>query len=92
VPGRRIKGCCPWAKSSGQILKFPNSARPRSHDGAPKKAAAATVTRLPSPHVPMMTGDQWNEFMRLLMPDEQLAFMADVWKVMAQHLWRMGGH
>ena len=24
----------------------------------------------------------WNEFMRLLMPDGQLAFMADVWKVM----------
>ena len=40
----------------------------------------------------MITGDQWNEFIRLMMPAEQLAFMADVWKVMAQHLWRMGGH
>ena len=75
----------------GQILKFPNIARRRS-DGAPKKAAAATVTRLPSRHAPVLTGDQWNEFMRLLMPDEQLAFMADVWKVMAQHLWRIGGN
>jgi hypothetical protein len=39
-----------------------------------------------------MTGDQWSEFMRLLMPDEQLAFMADVWKVIEQHLWRIGGN
>jgi hypothetical protein len=27
----------------------------------------------------MATGDQWNEFIRLLTPDEQPAFMADVW-------------
>jgi hypothetical protein len=31
-----------------------------------------------------------NEFMRLLMPDGQLAFMADVCD--AQHLWRMAAH
>jgi hypothetical protein len=88
VPGRRNIGL-----TMGQILKFPDSASRRAlKRGMPREAAAATVTRLPSRHVPMMTGDQWNEFMRLLMPDEQLAFMADVWKVMAQHLWRMGGH
>jgi hypothetical protein len=74
----------------GQILKFPDSVSRR----APKlgmPATAATVTRLPSRHVPVMTGDQWNEFIRLLMPDEQLAFMADVWKVVAQHVWRIAG-
>jgi hypothetical protein len=46
---------------------------------------------MPSRRIPVMTGDQWNEFMRLLTPDEQQAFMADVFEVMTQHLRRIGG-
>jgi hypothetical protein len=47
------------------------------------------VTRLPNRRIPMITGDQWNEFIRLLTPDEQQAFMADLFKVVARHLERM---
>ena len=46
---------------------------------------------MPRRHVPVMTGDQWNEFIRLLTPDEQQAFMADVWKLINCHCMRIGG-
>jgi hypothetical protein len=75
-----------------QILTFPDSvSRRMPSDGTPKKAAAATVTKMPSRHVPVMTGDQWNEFIRLLMPEERQAFMADVWKLINCHCRRIGG-
>jgi hypothetical protein len=74
-----------------QILKFPDSLSQRMpNDGTPKEASAGTVTKMPSPHVPVMTGDQWNEFIRLLTPDEQQAFMADVWKLINCHCRRIG--
>jgi len=38
-----------------------------------------------------MTGDQWNEFIRLLTPEEQRAFMADVWKLINLYCRRIGG-
>ena len=88
MPGRR-----PLGLIMCQILKFPGSVSGRTpKDGTPKEAIAGTEAGMPSRRIPVMTGDQWNEFMRLLMPDEQLAFMADVWKVMTQHLWRTGGN
>jgi hypothetical protein len=78
-----------------EILKFPDSVRRRSNDGATKLAASEkkdrTVTKMPSRHVPVMTGDQWNEFIRLLTPDEQQAFMADVWKLINRYCQRIGG-
>jgi hypothetical protein len=78
-----------------QILKFPESVSRRSRDRAPEAAAHrtedGTVTEMRSRHVPVMTGDQWNEFIRLLTPGEQQTFMADVFKVMTQHLQRIGG-
>ena len=79
-----------------QILKFPDIVSCRSRDRAPKRAALRTrdgaKTEMASRRVPVMTGDQWNEIMRLLTPDEQQAFMADVYKVITQHLQRIGGH
>jgi hypothetical protein len=78
-----------------QILKFPDSVRRRSNDGTPQEAATGkkdrTVTKMPGRHVPVMTGDQWREFIRLLTPDEQQAFMADVWKLISRYCQRIGG-
>jgi hypothetical protein len=78
-----------------ETLKFPDSVRRRSNDGRPEEAAAGkkerTVTKMPSRHVPVMTGDQWNEFIRLLTPEEQQAFMADVWKLINIYCRRIGG-
>ena len=78
-----------------QVLKFPDIVSRRSRDRVPKRAAPGTrdgaKTEMPSRRIPVMTGDQWNEFMRLLTPDEQQAFMADVFEVMTQHLRRIGG-
>jgi len=75
-----------------QILKFADSLSQRMpNDGTPKEATAETVTKMPSPRVPVMTGDQWNEFIRLLTPDEQQAFMADVWKLINRHCRSIGG-
>jgi len=78
-----------------------STARGRRHDsarldfvrnnGTPKETTAETVTKTPSPHVPVMTGDQWNEFIRLLTPDEQQAFMADVWKLINRYCRSIGG-
>jgi hypothetical protein len=77
-----------------QILKFPDSVRRRSNYGTPQAASGKrdrTATKMPGRHVPLMTGDQWNEFIRLLTPDEQQAFMADVWKLIDRYCQRIGG-
>jgi len=75
-----------------QILKFPDSLSQRMpNNGTPKETTAETVTKTPSPHVPVMTGDEWNEFIRLLTPDEQQAFMADVWKLINRYCRSIGG-
>jgi hypothetical protein len=75
-----------------QILKFPDSVSRRTPKvGTPKKAAAGTVTKMPSRYVPALTGDQWNEFIRLLTPDEQQAFLDDVWKLIDRYCQRIGG-
>jgi hypothetical protein len=39
-----------------------------------------------------MTGVQWSEFIRLLRPDEQQAFMADVWELINRYCRRIGGN
>jgi hypothetical protein len=36
-------------------------------------------------------GDQWNEFIRLLTPDERQAFMVDVWKIINLYCRRIAG-
>jgi hypothetical protein len=70
-----------------RILKFPESVSRRSRDRVPDGMAI----EVPSRHVPVMTGEQWSEFIRLLTPDERQAFMVDVFKVMTQHLRRISG-
>jgi hypothetical protein len=80
--------------SMSQILKFPDSVRRRSNDGTCEAAASGknrTVTKMPSPGVPVMTGDQWREFIRLLTLDEQQAFMTDVWNLIEGYCHRIGG-
>jgi hypothetical protein len=73
-----------------QILKFPdNVSRRTSKDGTPEEAIAGTQAKMPSLRV--LTGDQWNEFIWLLTPEEQLAFMADVWELINLHCRRIGG-
>ena len=79
-----------------QVLKFPDRVSWRTlNDGTPKEAAAGTkdgtIAKMPRRHVPVMTGDQWNEFIRLLTPEEQRAFMADVWKLINIHCRSIGG-
>jgi hypothetical protein len=74
-----------------QILKFPDSVRRRSNYGTSDAAASGTVTKMASSHVPVLTGDEWREFIRLLTPDEQQAFMADVWKLINLYCQRIGG-
>jgi hypothetical protein len=78
-----------------QILKFPDSVRRPSNEHAPEAAAPVkvdrTVRKMPSRQVPVMTGDQWSEFIRLLTLDEQQAFMADVWKLINRYCRRIGG-
>jgi hypothetical protein len=78
-----------------KVLKFPDRVRSRSNDGASEAAASGkkdrTVTKMPSPRVPVMTGDQWSEFIRLLRQDERQAFMADVWKLINRYCRRIDG-
>jgi hypothetical protein len=73
-----------------QILKFPDIvSRRRPRDGTLEEAVAGTEAKMPS--LPVMTGDQWNEFIRLLTPEEQQAFMADVWKLINLYCRRICG-
>jgi len=78
-----------------EVLKFPDRVWRRSNDGTSETAASGkkdrTVTKMPSRPVPVMTGVQWSEFIRLLRPDEQQAFMADVWKLINHYCQRIGG-
>jgi hypothetical protein len=72
------------------ILKFPDSVSRRTpKHGTPEVAVAVTQAKMPG--LPVMTGDQWNEFIRLLRPEEQQAFMADVWKLINLYCRRIGG-
>jgi len=73
-----------------QILKFPDSAPRRSRAGAAAPGTqAGTVSEMPSRHLHVLTGKQRDEFIRLLTPGEQQAFMADVFKVITEHLRRI---
>ena len=73
-----------------QILKFPDRiSRRTTKDGTPEEAIAGAEAKFLS--LPVMTGDQWNEFIRLLTPEEQRAFMADVWKLINLYCRRIGG-
>jgi hypothetical protein len=56
---------------------------------ASKEAVAGTEAKGPS--LSVMTGDQWNEFIRLLTADEQQAFLDDVWKLIDRYCQRIGG-
>ena len=76
--------------SMGQILKFPDSGSRQSSVRAPR-SEARMVTKTPSPHLHVLTGKQWDEFIRFLTPRERQAFMADVFKIMTEHLERIGG-
>jgi len=73
-----------------QILKFPDSfSRRTPRDCTREVTVAGMEAKMPS--LPAMTGDQWNEFIRLLTPEEQQAFMADVWKLINLYCRRIGG-
>ncbi len=78
-----------------EILNFPTSVLRMSKQRAPEKraakAACGTITRMPSGPLPVMTGEQWSEFIRLLTPDEQQAFMLDVYKIINRYCLRIGG-
>ena len=82
-----------------EILKFPDNVLRMSKNNTPEGRAAKaafgakdrTVAKMPSRPVPVMTGVQWSEFIRLLRPDEQQAFMADVWKLINRYCQRIGG-
>ena len=76
-----------------EILKFPTSVlRMSKQTMAEKRVAKArvTVARMPNGPIPVMTGEQWSEFIRLLTPDEQQAFMLDVYKVINRYCLRIG--
>ena len=83
----------------GEILKFPDNVLRMSKNNTPEGRASKaafgakdrTVAKMPSRPVPVMTGVQWSEFIRLLRPDEQQAFMADVWKLINRYCQRIGG-
>ena len=73
-----------------QILKFPDSGSRQSSVRAPR-SEARMITETPSRHLHVLTGKQWDEFIRFLTPRERQAFMADVFKIMTEHLERIGG-
>ena len=82
-----------------EILKFPDNVLRMSKNKTPEGRTAravsgtkdGTVAKTPSRPIPVMTGVQWSEFIRLLRPDEQQAFMADVWKLINRYCQRIGG-
>jgi hypothetical protein len=57
-----------------QIPKFPDAVRRQSNDGPPREVVTGrkdrTITKMIlNRPVPVMAGDQWKEFIRLLTPD-----------------------
>ena len=96
-PSPRPKACLArHGLIRASLHMFPDIvSRRMPNDGTPKEAIAetkdGTIARMPRRHVLVMTGDQWSEFIRLLTPDEQQAFMGDVWKLINCHCMRIGG-
>jgi hypothetical protein len=72
-----------------QILKFPDSMA--NAKGMARLGLLSPEPEAKMPSLPVMTGDQWSEFIRLLTPEEQQAFMADVWKLINLYCRRIGG-
>jgi hypothetical protein len=76
-----------------EILNFPTSVLRMSKQTVHEKRAAkasGTITRMLSGPVPVMTGEQWSEFIRLLTPDEQQTFMLDVYKIINRYCQALG--
>jgi hypothetical protein len=67
----------------------PNVSSPLAASSANELGLKIRQTNLPG--LPIMAGDQWNEFIRLLTPEEQQVFMVDVWKLINLYCRRIGG-
>ena len=89
--------------SPSNVIKLPYSVtrgaysrRPRrSKNGTPEeraaKAAGIVVIKPPrrTRQVKVLAGERWDEIVACFTPDEQQAFMADVWKVLDRHLRKL---
>jgi hypothetical protein len=85
------------------VVKFPFTAsrrafarKPRwSKNGTPEerdaKAAGAVANEPPrrTGQVRVLTGERWEEMIVCFTPEQQQAFMADVWKVINRHFRKL---
>jgi hypothetical protein len=85
------------------VVKFPYSVSRRAHSRKPRKSingtpeeraaklAAGEKLKPVRPPRRMMTGADFDEFVRLLQPDEQQAqaFNIDAWKLVNRHFRRL---
>jgi hypothetical protein len=84
------------------VVKFPYSVSRRAHsrkprasiNGTPEERAAKAAAGVKEKHVKpprrMMTGVDFEEFVRLLdEPEKQQAFMVDAWKLVNRHFRRL---
>jgi hypothetical protein len=71
---------------NSNVVKFPCSVSRLVHSRKPrrsKKAAGAALNEPPrrTGQVRLLTGEKWEEITACFTPEQQQAFMADVWKL-----------
>jgi hypothetical protein len=66
------------------VVKFPVSVSRKAHARKPR-APLQTRAR----QVRVLTGERWEETIACFEPEQQQAFMADVWKLLNRHFRKL---
>jgi hypothetical protein len=69
---------------SGNIVKFPFSASRNARARKPRAPRQMRARR-----VRVLTGERWEKMIACFEPEQQQAFMADVWKVVNRHFRKL---
>jgi hypothetical protein len=71
---------------SSNVGKFPIGVSRKAHARKPR-ASLQTTTRARQARV--LTGERWEEIIACFEPEQQQAFMADVWKLLNRHFRKL---
>jgi hypothetical protein len=66
------------------VVKFPFSVSRKAHARKPR-----APLKMRDRKVRVLTGERWGEIIACFEPEEQQAFMADVWKLLNRHLRKL---
>jgi hypothetical protein len=79
VDGRQGATRITTGEDSMNVVKFPINVSRRVHSRKPRRTSPVRI----------LTGEKWEEIVACLAPEQQQAFMADVWKLLNRHFRKL---